>query len=666
MPNPDGTPTDLEILQARADAALSAGKSMLTGAVAGQPGINGPTIPGLGTMGLPKPSLPPGAVPPPQAPIGPPVDEVPTQAPIPAGGETSDWDNENLVRDEATKRAAYGDMGPGPLMPGVVPSYEDFTKLGGAEGGENYREIDRGMARYAKALDEQADIVGQQGQAKADIYKNQHTADMEQLAAITRNRQERQEQIQAAQQKLDAGMQNYSNQLSDSGAAWNNPHSIMSAIAVAFTALGGGDSLGMQKLISDQVNADFMRRKALADMHLGELRSNVAMYRAIAGDKDLGDQWALAESHRIASEQIGRISEQFQGPLAKSKGAVLKEAEAAQSNLIKMKIYAEMVHHAPAREQFLGQKTELAAEGQAMPPGVGPTPYKGSWQAGAVKPGLPNVSLSGGSGASASNGPAPVGAAIATLTGKKAAKLVPSELAAMYESRSPGAGKAVETMLQGVYDEARVTTGRAGLMDSSLVQKKRVELVNQAFAERAAIGKAAVEAKLTDPRAWGELSRDISRVKAAAQLAYPGDPSGPDKFLGDMRRFAGKNWSNYIQNLRQRFGDRSNPHSAQAMANLDAAERFHQNMGDKMIGFYHKRFGGTMSTGSEGELSLGKLVISPEATFQKMEGFVDMQAKEAGNDWQRLLASAGSSRGALLMRAEMGLGVPRVDSPGTR
>lgn len=604
-----------------------------------QGGFIDPTQPSDPSTGMPPP---PGA--PPQAQQAP----VPTQPAIPPGTETSNDEDSRVLQESALNNFLLG--GPaGPQAPGptVMPGMSDYTPLGGAEGKNVFDEtFVKGPERYRQALADQGQVEENLGNAKADFYKRNQQTTEEELAALQARRHQDQANIAAQQQQIEQATQRYSDDLADQGKFWKEPAHVMGAIAASLMALGsGGPTIGL-KLINDAVNSDFQQRKQLADMHLGELRSNLGQYRQIAGDRDLGDRLALAESQRVAAMELERIAGQFQGPLAKTRAAALSEALMQQSNMTRMQMYAASVNNKPRLENPLLAK-EYKAMGQAMP-GVGPTPYKGTFTPGAVQP-------TGATGQAGKPSPQVYQATAAAKGGPDKGFELTSKL---MEERAPGSSGVLKTIWNDVERDASIEAGRQGLTDPMHKKQLKLKIIQKAQADADKIGQLAVEKGAYDARAWGEMAKDIKRVKAAAQLAG----KTPDEFLGDMRNMVGPGWSNYIQNLRVKYANSDTPEAKQALENLKASERFHQMLANNVVDFYHNKFGGAMS---KEELALGAGVIDPTANFSKIEGFADMGSKTAGRQWNAILKST-SGLPALMLRARYGVGSPSVDSPGTK
>jgi hypothetical protein len=241
-------------------------------------------------------------------------------------------------REFAFPRASAGGMG----IPGVVEGEaENYAPFGGEEPWEQAARTLPGEIKGAITAGAQAE--GDKADALKDYYKRTQEAQAEEHAVLRQRQIEDQQQIQAKQQQIEEASKRHSDDLADRGQYWKNPGNIISAIGAAFMTLGSNDPTIGVKLINASVNADFKQRKDLADMHMGELRSNLSTYRQIAGNRELGDRLAYAESQRIAAMEVERIGAQFAGPIAKAKAAAIS-GEFMRNYTIQMgQLHAAMV-----------------------------------------------------------------------------------------------------------------------------------------------------------------------------------------------------------------------------------------------------------------------------------------------------------------------------------
>ncbi len=331
--------------------------------------------------------------------------------------------------------AIFGDGMPRAGVAGTAQSAnEDMYKVGGAHGASDWentfvtkpKEIDAAVMETARQ-------EGLQAEAKGDFWRRTQQNQAQELAVLQARRLERQQEIDAQQQHIQQATERYSNDLADRGQFWKNPAHIIGAIGASLMALGsGGPTIGI-KLINDAVNADFQERKAMADMHLGELRSNLGSYRQIAGDKEMGDKLGLAESYRVAAMELERIGAQFQGPIAKARAQAGVKDLLMQKQVLMMKMY----HDVPYQPAAIVDPRLASA--RASSPG-----YNGFGTGAKASP-----------GATSGQSRAPGGVSGQTMTGQPTNPAmdhvlrglldkIPDDKLAAWESRSPGSSAQVE------------------------------------------------------------------------------------------------------------------------------------------------------------------------------------------------------------------------------
>ncbi len=190
-------------------------------------------------------------------------------------------------------------------------------------GDQIYEETFEGApGRRDKAIAEMADIKAEKANKLADFYTQQTEQDVQAAAAAKARAAADQQNIQARQQKLDEATQFYTNDLADQGKFWTNPGNIVSAIAFSLMPIFSSDPTVGAKLINQAVDRDMANRQHAAQGTLGALTSNLAGYQKIAGDRQAGDLLARAEAHRIAAQEIERISLRFESPIAKKQAQI--------------------------------------------------------------------------------------------------------------------------------------------------------------------------------------------------------------------------------------------------------------------------------------------------------------------------------------------------------
>ncbi len=589
---------------------------------------------------------------------------VPAQAEeIEPGLESSaDFQDRALSEEDFTRDITpnFGPRGPGVELMGGYEDYSGFVGKDPEIWNDTFvtknRELEGAINAGAQA---EADI----GDAKEKFYSKRMEDESKELAILTDRRNQRQSQIDQQQQQLTEATTRYSNDLADTGKFWKNPGNVLAAFGACLMNLASDDHMIGLKIIQGAINQDYKQRKDLADMHLGELRSNLGSYRQIAGDKDLGDRLGYAESHRIAAMELERIASQFQGPIAKAKAAAVSKELLRSYQIQMMQLHkAGGVHHEPSFQNPLMAK-ELKAQGAANP-GIGPTPMKGdSW--GSTQGG-PGGSASGQSaatpaGAQAAGQAGTLNTSMRNALGGKPTTIdkATSELK-RYEARAPGTSALVDTYRNRIAHDSMVEAG-------PYATKAHLDQVAQKIIakDQEDAGKVAKEAQqyVGGIKGYGMFEADMKRTEAAVARmnATNGTQVTMDEFLGSMRDVSGS-WASSIQNLRQKYGSRKTPEDQQAMAELDAAERFHHVMADKVVDYYHSKFGGAMS---EGELALGKGVISGNSSWAQIKDFATNGSRQSGVAWNGLLSQAGPRAGTYL-QIRYGQGSPKANSPGAK
>ncbi len=323
---------------------------------------------------------------PPVEPQPPPVspEEVTRLEGIPSDQSGSRDLTEGMAASDMVMRTAAPYL-PNPRAPGmnVMPGYYDHSVFG-PDGKELFDDaLVNKPGEIAKLAQDSASRQETLGTNRDIFYDNFQREQKGLLATAAEHRVQDEARTHQEIQKLNLATRKYTEDLANRNEFWAQPGSIFAAIGAAMLAWAspGDPGIGM-RMLQQHVQADWERRKGLADMHLGELRSNVANYRAIAGDRQRGDQLALAESYHMAGMELQRIAGQMQSE--KNRTALLigaKEME-QQAELKRMLVTQQSVYNKP-RVENPAIANEYKAIGQALP-GVGPSPIKGTWT-----PGMP-------------------------------------------------------------------------------------------------------------------------------------------------------------------------------------------------------------------------------------------------------------------------------------
>lgn len=204
--------------------------------------------------------------------------------------------------------------------------------------------------RRTAALNAEADVNAQKYGALEQHYADQAQKDQAAMAAFAARRQQEQEEILQRQQALDKATQFYSQDLADTGKFWHSPANIIGAISASLLAMNapGDPSIGV-RLVNQAIDRDMAQRQNAANMHLGALRSNLAGYQKIAGDREAGDLLAQSEAHRMAAQEVARISARFEGPLAQKRAQVIIEDQNTKAAALQMEFYNRYNHINPSK-----------------------------------------------------------------------------------------------------------------------------------------------------------------------------------------------------------------------------------------------------------------------------------------------------------------------------
>lgn len=284
--------------------------------------------------------------PPPTLGAGTTVADVPAMSGIPGQDAAGNDDSEGVAAQDLAMRIGLPGVPTAPAGPGatVMPGFENFLPAGGKE---KWDEIAQRGGELGRAIDVGAQAEADKSDALAGFFKNEK-ARQDTVQSQVRARQIENEQAIALQKKqITDATERYTNDLADRGQYWRNPGNILAAIGAMFMVPASDDKAIGIKLIQSQMNADFNQRKTIMDTNLGAMNSNLAAYRQIAGDRDLGDRLAQAEMSRVAAMEVDRIGQQFQGPIAKAKAAAVKQ-EFLRNYAVQMaQLHAAMIYNAP-------------------------------------------------------------------------------------------------------------------------------------------------------------------------------------------------------------------------------------------------------------------------------------------------------------------------------
>jgi hypothetical protein len=474
-----------------------------------------------------------------------------------------------------------------------IESGADWQGVGGAGHMENLQGAGdlavAGMGAEADAYDaEGMDLEAKLGEQVENISsKNAHMLSrMEESVNL----------IQQRQQELDTMSKTYTAQLSDRKAFWKNPGNVISAIAFSLMPLGSNDPTVGIRLLDNAIKADWNQRKELADMSLGEMRSNIAGYRQLMGDKLAGDQMALAESYRLGALEIQRISAQYQGPKAKAAAAKISGEFMQRSEALQMQLFHNLVNVKP----------------QAMAAPVG--------QALRARPGYENYSPHTAAAAKkAGGGAAPKGTGAGLPGGQVGAPPTALKSDGSYNDRAPGTKARAEQIRQALALEASNELG--GLP----VDHPRVVALHQKKVDEATKDAGQIMQRIKPEDITAYRGHQAMAMKVAGMKELFKDKDGKvdyaaiDKFIGGAMRQGATSAYNSWRKMKETMGMGPSGKDEDARAQRMAAE-FTQMAAMGVVDFYHKNAGAALN---DNEVKMLAQVMPNDGSFsfRQLEGF---------------------------------------------
>jgi hypothetical protein len=554
----------------------------------------------------------------------------------------------------------------------VSPQLEDYSKIQGQEGkdlyNETYRTIPQDMSVSQRLIGQAQE---QEAQGTANWLTGEQLRQQKQMAIMREDQLRREQEVQARQAKLDQAVQYYSNDLADQGKYWRKPGSLLAAFGAALVAGGspGDPSVGL-RTIEHAVAQDFSERKALADMHLGELRSNLAAYRQFMGDKNAGDMLAFSEANRVAGMELKRIAAQFQGPIARERANMISDELMMKANEGRIRAYQAAVLEMPKLENPLIQK-ERQAVGAALP-GVGPTPLKGSWKPGMTGLAAPTTQADVAKSAQAvkSSG----GSGDALFTGKSSGPSggigwLSPETKKVLEERVPGITDRVAAVRMSVVkslaakaggDPTKIDVRMTDAQVADVVRttggnvakfnKDRAEYVDKLAEDKKEIGSQAhpIAARLNSYR---QLGHDIQVMQAVADSKYGGDV---DKLLNP--RTSQVIGAANVKKIAEWLAAGSKPteeHERLARDVQSSVNNFKQLLAGNVVEWTHEKFGGAVS---EGEQKAKDEFIKTDHSWEAIKNFQRNISEGAQAQMKAILGQAKSNLTRMEWEVYMGQG----------
>lgn len=562
----------------------------------------------------------------------------------------------------------------------VMPAYDDLSPLGAKQWNDAFvtkpAEIDSAMRQGAQA---QSDL----GDSKADFYKRQYEQQQHDTAVMQEQRMVNQQEIQARQAELDAATKRYTNDLADTGKYWRNPGNIISSIGAALVSMGspGDPGIGV-RMVQQAVQADWDKRRQLADTHLGELKSNIGRYRQIYQDKELGDRMALAESTRVAAYELERIGAQFEGPIAKARTAAMSGELLKSYQVQMMQMRAQFVHHNARLENPLIKK-EYEAAGAAMPPGEGPTPVKGSWKPGFFPTAQDSAPAKGPSGTTvAGAGTGVPNAQIPAVIAKSAGYMTDLQRQVLNE-RYEGLGDMVRTTrVEMIKDILARAKANPGIMDRNpnasdveisaqltpqqraLFNEKMAEHVTKLNTENAVVAKAMgpIAPKITGLRTLGKQI-GVMEMLADEVSRREGRQVSVDELMGTRyKQMFGSGNVNAIQQYLA-AGNPSGAHERQAAEVDNAVRSFEQLYNGEVSSWIKNMSGGAVS---DSENARNSLVVDSKASWERVKQFHAKISRETQSEAKTAINHASSGLTRLSWLASIGDQDPGVGHRGIK
>lgn len=550
-----------------------------------------------------------------------------------------------------------GMQGPGVA---VMPMGLNYGTVGGQD---QWQELWDRPRKVEEAINAGAQAEADRSQAKADYLKQFKEETDGRLAGMEAARSYDQARLQMRQRELDKNVEKYSADLADTGKFWSNPGNIIAAIGAAFIAFASPDKSAGIKLIQQQVDADFQKRRAAADMHLGELRSNVAGYRQLMQDKQAGDAMALSMSYKQAGMDLERISAQFEGPILKAKGAAMAQEFYQKAELIKAQLTAQVLYNAPRAEKIpiaaeykkSGMFQPYAKDQAQAPAQQAPGSFgRGLGAAVGQAPQQPGSGVNQAMRAVNGGQPTVVDKAVDSHLSKKG---VNPKVAELWDKRAPGANAQLEMFRNEIARRAVIKAGPGAT--KARLQQVADELIEGYDKEASEKIAPAMKDKTDGVRSWGKFANDLRGFEAFARATG----QDPNVLLRSARDYTPEAWSSFITDLKRKYSDPKSAEDAQALANLDKVERIHQMMAAKSVDWYHKQFGGAMS---EQELGKGAAYITNNAPFQKWMQFAADGSRRAASEIQEALSMSTAGPAGTLYLLSIGRQSPEMDKPGAK
>ncbi len=533
-----------------------------------------------------------------------------------------------------------GARGPGDV---VQDEGENYLPFGGVEGKQRFnRAYD--PSKLAKAFDDSSKAQGEKAEELKAHYEKQIADETQRMAVIKARRAEDSQQIEFQQKQLENKTRQYTDDLANQGKFWENPGNIISAISFSLMPIFSNDPAIGVKLINQAIDRDMNNRRNLADMHLGELRSNIGTYRKMAEDRQAGDMLAQAEAHRVAVLDVERISQKFASPIAKAQAEAIIQDQAMRYEQLRGQAFAR-IHNDPRRmDPRIRAGFAKGVEGAWSPYGTNPAPT--------IPKGSPGSAVQGSYDGTATT---------ASTTGKS---LTPQQSAilsdpkqtvkAVLDGRVPQGEDVGDFLQKSIERQAKAMSGFRDDVSTpekaTLFEQKKAELREKAKKEMDPATSAMMVKNAQERNGTEQLQRDLDIIGRSEK--------DPNKFIGMIRNWAPEkmvNWYNSIKLKAQ--NEPGNPAVAREQAKFEAANRLHQLFMMGVVDYYHSKAGANQSPGEEGRLSQ---IIKSDAAYQEMVGFVHARSSQLNADEKAALSGLSPAALYLYMQKR---GVGKIAGP---
>ncbi len=520
----------------------------------------------------------------------------------------------------------------------------------------------KGPQRLASAQQELGRLSANKSEALGQQYQQSAQQATEAMAANKARRAADDQEISIRQTQLDQAVTHYSNDLANQNKFWSSPGNIVSAIAFSLMPIFSNDPAIGVKLINQAIDRDMANRKDLANMHLGELRSNIGNYRKLAEDRNVGDQIAQSEAHRVAAMQIEQISSQFDSPISKAKALAMVEDQLMRANQTRMVAFNHYNYNT-VRKLDPRVASAFEAPGKAGNDDAWHSftlPAKSAGNAIGNVQGTPSTArdTSGAGGVLNQMSPSQV----------VALAYQPGQIVKMADSgQLQGQDLAVMARNSIVARVKSITNENSPNYELEFNKNMKAEL------EKAQKGSEAIS-KAAAPHMKGlTVTRRMASDMATIEAELKGTGITPDSFLGELRNGLGGPLASKVQALRIKYNNDAtdSPAQKQSMDFLKASERFHQVLAQNIITFNHENIGGAQSPS---ELANIQQVINQGDGWGRIKGFVNMNNQQYAAAYENALSTAESpyakmlylqrNGNALTTLGRNGVAAPTVRQPG--